>query len=1258
MRIKRGDLEVIANRLINLKLQAKNRFKYKPNKGFIGKYEVDVANYIFRAGIRSGYAHSQELVDAIMGRTVQEHHSSSQRLTRFLKKRDLTFQKTDKDGVYRIFTVPVTTSVVPFPKSVFNTVEEAAQILMISLRKVLQSIYGSSSVEESAFVQSLPDGIRDAFLDATLNSPHYIPQLHHENMRDYPFLDNVGLDLVLIEEYFQKRGKLTQLIESGRVDEIPELPFRVLELNAGSPSGASNNANILEGILREDPQVLDSLGKIMPNDHFEVLRDTYRSLGESWTGRTDGVQVLLPPGGGNGAAPEIHQLAAYSGLIYCDPGQLFEEGGWIKLRTVDGSNPVVTAIYSRVNSDSALFDRQKGLLLRDPESGAPIHCVDVLKPWESESPELIKDENGNPVPLESDYAIPSALDAILNRRLYMGGLNRLLDNKIILATLTDYAPEFFKQELIDRGLNLEVARIQPPECLPSKDASLDKIAKNPKDWVIKAPNLSGGTGVHILMTLDERKRREVIKEARKNPEQYAYQKVVKIARIPVAVRQNGGNGFRFANLAADIRMWVFYGGNETLPKLTHNALVRYAPKEKGPMSSIVNTSKGGGYAPFVVVDDINHPDAVSAREASAAREPAPLQSALPAFVGAQLVQVANMVHELRKLVRDSEAEQYRISGYLYALKLQVREINSFIHPRCMETIYSMIELMEKRIDSKNIAAYYLRMNGLQARLVSILQALDPILTNEVYMVLDEVNIINQDVVNRRYSQEMKRQDLFNFGHLSFLIRKLTDENPEQRRNLNRFRSVVKEMITAKVPFQPVNVLISQRIESLLDQFCDLASRRLKHSVHAVEFASLFDGSEYQSQILYRETFVTEHAEQAPRSGTEWEMVNRTKLADSSFIEADIKLARAEWMKIRAKAQNLPKRDRQDYLTEARAEHFEKHPRLQGLQEIIDRKENRDTNALISLMSVMPYAAYNVRQFAIEQGVNFEQLFTDRLGAERICILDLNTRLKEKLSLDQFSGECFAKKRSAHGLISEGDRYMWIAEEQSPFVQLYTVGHELIHAAQIKEVMESEKTALKTSALEFARFLNYYGNFLSLSANTLDSHETDVSVKRRPLYGFADRVISQFFSPVIQDIREGLSRGGLNYEKKLSKYGSLFGYMMPVSNAVRVKALREVIPAFENAKNILFAKECGLDVHLDEVKSALPIANAVQLKRYRSLINEAAQNWNLDFEALRVIASHQYHGVMFARAENEHENLTIDSDPAPIYLNTAYNQTQQ
>lgn len=456
------------------------------------------------------------------------------------------------------------------------------------------------------------------------------------------------------------------------------------------------------------------------------------------------------------------------------------------------------------------------------------------------------------------------------------------------------------------------------------------------------------------------------------------------------------------------------------------------------------------------------------------------------------------------------------------------------------------------------------------------------------------------------------------------------------------------MVNLKFPAQETNPLIAQRLESLLDQFCDLASNRLKNSVHGIEFAALFDGSEKQSMQSYQETFVISHEGQAPRSASEWEMLNQQKLSESSFIEADIQQARQDWLKVMEHAKALPHDQKDGFIQESRKIHFEKYPRIKQLQSYVDRKENRDVNAITELMSVLPYAAYNLRQYAIEQGVQYNELFSETIAPERITFAKRT----------DYSGECFAKKREQHGLLSNSDRYMWVGEKQSPLIQLYTIGHELIHAAQIKEVMRMERSALEQSPLEFARFLNHYGNFLSLAANTMEHYQLSLIENRKPLYGLADRIVSQFFSPVIQDVHFGLSRSADVYHEKLSKYGSLFGYMMPVGNAIRVKALREVVPALENAKNIIFAKECGLDIQLDEVRSALPTANRNQVRRYRNLITEAARSWKLDFEALRVIASHQYYGVMFSRAEDDQENLTIVTDPGTIYLSTGYNQTQQ
>jgi len=299
------------------------------------------------------HKHSQGLVDVILSKNVEYHYNSSKKLTEFLKKRDLTFSKSTPKG-YKIFTVPCTTSVIPLPKSLYNQIEKASQRFVATLRLILQDLYGAARPEESAFIQHLPEEIRRIFLEAVHQCPQYFPQLHHPEMKNYPFFDNVGLDLVLVEDFLSMVKDYPEMLKSGRYDQIPQLPFKILELNAGSPSGASNNMNIMQGLGEIDPEILESVGNVMPNDHYQVLGATYKSLGEEWTGRKDGVQIILPPGGGNGAAPEIHQLAAYSGLIYTDPCQLYlGKDEMLHLRTLSGDDPIVTAIYSRINADSA-----------------------------------------------------------------------------------------------------------------------------------------------------------------------------------------------------------------------------------------------------------------------------------------------------------------------------------------------------------------------------------------------------------------------------------------------------------------------------------------------------------------------------------------------------------------------------------------------------------------------------------------------------------------------------------------------------------------------------------------------------------------------------------------------------------------------------------------------------------------------------------------------------------------------------------------
>ena len=225
-------------------------------------------------------------------------------------------------------------------------------------------------------------------------------------------------------------------------------------------------------------------------------------------------------------------------------------------------------------------------------------------------------------------------------------------------------------------------------------------------------------------------------------------------------------------------------------------------------------------------------------------------------------------------------------------------------------------------------------------------------------------------------------------------------------------------------------------------------------------------------------------------------------------------------------------------------------------------------------------------------------------------------------------------------------------------QLYTAGHEVIHYHQIEETTKLEAKALSDGAIAQAYFLNFYGNFLGISAASLEGLSVDISVERQPLYGLADRIVPYFYSDLLTEVRTGINKSQEAYDKVLNKYGSLFGYMMPNSNQVKVKALQEVIPALENAKNISFAKELGLEIPWDEIRSALPSANERQLKTYGPKIMRAIKKALPDYEALNAIGNHQFYGVSFARKLDLSKTISLRPILSTISLGSSYNQTQQ
>jgi hypothetical protein len=461
----------------------------------------------------------------------------------------------------------------------------------------------------------------------------------------------------------------------------------------------------------------------------------------------------------------------------------------------------------------------------------------------------------------------------------------------------------------------------------------------------------------------------------------------------------------------------------------------------------------------------------------------------------------------------------------------------------------------------------------------------------------------------------------------------------------------REIITGKA---------AQNLLKLIDTFMNMVRDRLQNSEKAIEFAKLFSTELIHPELKFDTFGLNEeslHKTEGFITASQKEFATGELLTESDYVSAPMKEARKEWIKIEAEAKKVVAAKREQFLAKKRVSHFEKYPFLARMNEIMNSK-HVGVKDLIDLMPAMPYAKYNLEMFAKKQGLALEDIFTNELTPNKISILTSQQIGDNHLSAQDHAGECFAKKRKSHGLFSDSDIFIWIRKELDPLTQIYSAGHEVIHFHQIEETTKLEAKALSDGAIAQAYFLNFYGNFLGVSAASLEGLSLDISVERQPLYGLADRIVPFFFSPLLTEIRTGINGSREEYEKVLNKYGSLYGYMMPNSNQVKVKALQEIMPALENAKNILFAKELGLEIGWDEIRSALPSANNMQLKTFGPKIVRAIKKALPDYEALTIIGNHQFYGVSFARKEDISSSLSLRPILSTISLGNSYNQTQQ
>lgn len=199
-------------------------------------------------------------------------------------------------------------------------------------------------------------------------------------------------------------------------------------------------------------------------------------------------------------------------------------------------------------------------------------------------------------------------------------------------------------------------------------------------------------------------------------------------------------------------------------------------------------------------------------------------------------------------------------------------------------------------------------------------------------------------------------------------------------------------------------------------------------------------------------------------------------------------------------------------------------------------------------------------------------------------------------------------------------------------------------------MKREARSMKRGSLDLAEFLNFYGNFLANASTSVEKLDSTAVFRKCVYFGLADIAGYAEESELVRDYVEAYAKSDEAFEKTIRDAGRLLSWMTPSNAPMQVKAIREVIPCLENAKNLRFAKELGLVISLDETKSALPAANARELKRYKKIIEKASFSGGADPVVLQIIAEHQLFGVK--------TELEIEAGFHAIQLGAAYNSSQQ
>ena len=311
--------------------------------------------------------------------------------------------------------------------------------------------------------------------------------------------------------------------------------YFVLEDNCRTPSGVSYMLENREIMMRMFPDLFHT-NRVTPIDDYPTrLLQTLMSLAPIKCNTSEPVCVLLTPGPLNSAYYEHSFLSDQMGIEMVESTDLFVEGEFLYMKTVDGPKKV-DVVYRRIDDD-----------FLDPLCFNP----------------------------NSVIGIPGIMDVYRT-----GGVNicsapgaGIADDKAIYI----YVPEMIKFYLGEQPI---LENVQTWSC--DKDDDLNYVLDNLSDLVVKEVDGSGGYGMLIGPKSSKSSIEEFRRKLSANPRGYIAQPLLDLSFSPTLIK-NQVEGRR-----VDLRPFCLMGENA---QLSSGGLTRVAMNEG---SFVVNSSQGGG----------------------------------------------------------------------------------------------------------------------------------------------------------------------------------------------------------------------------------------------------------------------------------------------------------------------------------------------------------------------------------------------------------------------------------------------------------------------------------------------------------------------------------------------------------------------------------------------------------------------------------------------------------------------------------------